>query len=254
MIQRTQRILLPVLGFALVLIAWEIAGRWFGNALFAPPSHVVVEYLVLLQQGEMLSELLISLRQMVVGFAMACAIGMPLGVVMGRSATASAIFLPWVSMFVVTSTAALIPVFILLLGTGLTLRVTIVFLSCVWYIVLTIYDGARGIRPDQIAVARSFSATPLQIFWKVIVPALHPYFITAAGIGLVHAIRAMVLAEMLVIVGYGGLIHRSGLSIDTAPLLGLLLTLMIASVLFSQALRAAGRWLAPWYELQRLPT
>jgi ABC-type nitrate/sulfonate/bicarbonate transport system permease component len=249
----TQSIVLPVIGFALLLAVWEMLGRWFGNALFAPPSHVIVEYFALLQQGEMLGELLISLRQMAIGFAIACAIGMPLGVVMGRSATAAAIVLPWVSMFVVTSTAALIPVFILLLGTGLTLRVTIVFLSCVWYIVLTIYDGARGIRPDQIAVARSFSATPLQIFWKVIVPALYPYFITAAGIGLVHAIRAMVLAEMLVIVGYGALIHRSGLSIDTAPLLGLLLTLMIVSVLFSQALRAAGRWLAPWYEQQRLP-
>jgi len=197
MMQRMRRILLPVLGFALVLIAWEIVGRWFGNALFAPPSHVALEYLALLQQGGMLSELLISLRQMVIGFAIACTIGMPLGVVMGRSAMASAIFLPWVSMFVVTSTAALIP---------------------------------------------------------VIVPALYPYFITAASIGLVHAIRAMVLAEMLVIVGYGGLIHRSGLSIDTAPLLGLLLTLMIVSVLFSQALRATGRWLAPWYELQRLQT
>ena len=136
---------------------------------------------------------------------------MPLGAAMGRSKIADAIFHPWVSMFVVTSTAALIPLFILFLGTGLMLRVTIVFLSAVWYITLTTYNGARGISPQQIAVARSFSAGPFQIFCKVVMPALYPYLLTGARIGLVHAIRAMVLAEMFVIIGYGGLVHRSGL-------------------------------------------
>jgi ABC-type nitrate/sulfonate/bicarbonate transport system permease component len=155
-------------------------------------------------------------------------------------------------MFVVTSTAALIPLFILFLGTGLMLRVTIVFLASVWYITLTTYNGARGISPQQIAVARSFSASRLQIFCKVTLPALYPYLLTGARIGIVHAIRAMVLAEMFVIIGYGALMHRSGLSLDTGPLLGLLITLMIVSLFFNWVLGAAGRWVAPWYDLQRV--
>jgi ABC-type nitrate/sulfonate/bicarbonate transport system permease component len=189
---------------------------------------------------------------MAIGFIAACIVGMPLGAVMARSAVADAIFRPWVSMFVVTSTAALIPLFILFLGTGLMLRVTIVFLASVWYITLTTYNGARGISPQQIAVARSFSASPLQIFWKVTLPALYPYLLTGARIGIVHAIRAMVLAEMFVIIGYGALMHRSGLSLDTGQLLGLLITLMIVSLFFNWVLGAAGRWLAPWYDLQRV--
>jgi ABC-type nitrate/sulfonate/bicarbonate transport system permease component len=249
-----RRIVPPVLGFAILLAIWEIAGRRLGNALLAPPSQVAVDYLTLLADGEMLSELVISLRQMAIGFLIACAVGMPLGIAMGRSEIARAAALAWVSMFVVTSTAALVPVFILLLGTGLVLRVTIVFLACVWYITLTAYNGARGISPEQITVARSFSASQSQIFWKVIVPALYPHLITGARIGLTHAIRAMVMAEMFVIVGYGGLIHRSGLSIDTGLLLGLLLTIVIVSLSCNWALRAAGRRLAPWYEQQRILT
>ncbi len=101
-------------------------------------------------------------------------------------------------------------------------------------------------------MARSFSASRLQIFWKVILPALYPYLLTGARIGLVHAIRAMVLAEMFVIIGYGGLVHRSGLSLDTAPLLSLLITLMIVSLALNWLLGAAGRRLAPWYEQQRV--
>lgn len=239
-------------GFAIFLVAWEITGRVLGPSLLAPPSLVAVEYIALLRQGEMLRELMFSLRQMAIGFALACVIGMPLGAAMGRSSTADAIFRPWVSMFVVTSTAALIPLLIMVLGTGLLLRVTIVFLAAVWYIALTTYNGARGISPQQIAAARSFSASPTQIFFKVVLPALYPYLLTGARIGLVHAIRAMVMAEMFVIIGYGGLIHRSGLLVETSQLLGLLLTLMIVSLLFNWLLRQAGHLLAPWYEQQRV--
>jgi ABC-type nitrate/sulfonate/bicarbonate transport system permease component len=243
---------LGLLGIALFLGVWEIAGRLLGSALLAAPSVVAVDYISLLREGEMLPALAGSLRQMAIGFIAACVVGMPLGVAMGRSKVVDAIARPWVSMFVVTSTAALIPLFILIIGTGLMLRVTIVFLAAVWYIVLTAYNGAGGVSPMQLAVARSFGASTLQIFWKVTLPAIYPYLLTGARIGLVHAIRAMVLAEMFVIIGYGGLIHRSGLLVETGPVLGLLITLMIVSLFLNWLLGEAGRRLAPWYEQQRV--
>jgi ABC-type nitrate/sulfonate/bicarbonate transport system permease component len=248
-----QKSLLPCLGAALFLIVWEIAGRRLGEVVLAPPSIVAADYVDLLRQGDMLRELAISLRQMALGYIGACLVGMPLGIVMGRSRVADAIFHPWVSMFVVTSTAALIPLLILILGTDLSLRVTVVFLAAVWYIVLTTYNGARGVSPQQVAAARSFAASRMQIFWKILIPTLYPYLLTGARIGLIHAIRAMVTAELFVIVGYGGLIHQTGLQMQTGPLLGLLLTLMIVSLVFDWLLRAVGRWLAPWYAQQRLP-
>jgi ABC-type nitrate/sulfonate/bicarbonate transport system permease component len=158
---------------------------------------------------------------------------------------------PWVSIFVVTSTAALIPILIMILGTGLTLRSTVVFLAAVWYIVLTTYNGAKGISPELLAVGRSFSANRTQIFWKIILPALYPYLITGARIGLIHAIRAMVMAEMFVIVGYGALINQSGMEINTSSLLSLLLTLAFVSLIANALLSQWGKHLAPWYEQQR---
>jgi ABC-type nitrate/sulfonate/bicarbonate transport system permease component len=160
---------------------------------------------------------------------------------------------PWVSMFVVTSVAALVPLFLLLFGIGLEFRVAIVFMASVWYIVLTTYQGARGIEPRFLDVGRSFTASHLQVFRKIMLPALYPYLVTGARIGLVHAIRAMVVAEMYVIVGYGGLIHKTGLDVSTAPLLGLLLTLMAVSLVANWLLRVVGRILAPWYEQRTSP-
>jgi ABC-type nitrate/sulfonate/bicarbonate transport system permease component len=60
----------------------------------------------------------------------------------------------------------------------------------------------------------------------------------------------MVVAEMFIILGYGGMIYRAGYQPSTAPLLALLMTLMLVSVGANEILRLAGRKLAPWYDEQ----
>ena len=249
--KKLRNILLPLIGFAIVIAIWEIVGTRLGNSLVAPASSVLIQYLDILREGKMLSELFTSLRQMLLGFVIACLVGMPMGIAMGRSKIADTMLRPWVSIFVVTSTAALVPILIMILGTGLTLRATVVFLAAVWYIVLTTYNGAKGISPELLAVGRSFSANRHQIFWKIILPALYPYLITGARIGLIHAIRAMVMAEMFVIIGYGALINQAGMEINTSSLLGLLLTLAFVSLIANAMLSQWGKHLAPWYEQQR---
>jgi ABC-type nitrate/sulfonate/bicarbonate transport system permease component len=236
------------IGILAALGAWEIGGRMVGDALFAPASAVIAELASMLRDGQMPGELVASLRQMLVGFAMACAIGMPVGVAMGRSRVVDALVHPWLSMFIVTSVAALVPLFILLFGTGFWFRVAVVFTASVWYILLTTYQGARGLDPRWVEVGLAFSAGPLKRFFSILLPALYPYLITAARIGLVHAIRAMVIAEMFIIVGYGGLIYSAGLAISTAPLLALLFMLMIVGVAANAILGRLGRRLVPWFE------
>jgi len=236
------------LGIVAALAVWEVVGRSIGAELFAPPSIVYSEYVALLREGQMLKELAGSLRQMIVGFGIACLVGIPLGVAMGRSRVWDAVLHPWLSMFVVTSVASLVPLFILVFGTGFWFRAAIVFTASIWYVMLTVYHGARGIEPRLIDVGRSFGASRWRAFRSVLLPALYPYVITAMRIGLVHAIRAMVVAEMFIIVGYGGLIYRAGLSLSTAPLLGLLVTLMVVGVAANALLRWGARRIAPWYE------
>jgi ABC-type nitrate/sulfonate/bicarbonate transport system permease component len=253
-VQRMNRLLLPCVGIALLLLAWELAGRALGAAILAPPTIVAVDYIALLRGGEMLTQLVLSLRETAIAYIAACAVGMPLGVAMGRSRATDAIAHPWVAMCVVTSTAAMVPLLILFLGTGSLLRIAVIFVAAVFYIVLATYNGAKGISPNQIAVGVSFGAGRLRIFRSIMLPALFPYLLTAARIGLVHAIRAMVTVELFVIAGYGGLIHQSGLAVDTGPLLGLLFTLMLASTLLDLALRTVARLLAPWYYKQRSST
>jgi ABC-type nitrate/sulfonate/bicarbonate transport system permease component len=244
----SRRLAYNLAGIALALVLWEALGRLMGEALFAPLSVVLVEYVTMLREGQMLSELAASLRQMLVGYGLACLVGVPIGVAMGRSRALDGLLHPWLSMLVVTSVAALVPLFVVIVGTGFWFRATIVFIASVWYVMLTVYHGARGIEPRLLDVGRAFGAGPFARFSKIILPALYPYLVTALRIGLVHAIRAMVVAEMFIILGYGGLIYRAGYSLTTAPLLALLLTLMLVGIAANAVLQRAARSLAPWYE------
>ena len=105
-----------------------------------------------------------------------------------------------------------------------------------------------AIESRYIDVSRSFGATKVDQYKKVILPALFPYLITGARLGLVHAIRAMVVAEMFIITGYGGLIFQTGLDISTAPILAYLATIMAVSIGTNLILRRIGQGVAPWYE------
>jgi ABC-type nitrate/sulfonate/bicarbonate transport system permease component len=243
-----KRLALNAVGILVALVLWEAAGQSVGADLFAPPSAVAGELLALLKSGEIYVELAASLRQMLIGFGLACAVGLPVGVLMGRSSLFDALLHPWVSMFVVTSIAALVPLFVLIFGTGFSFRVAIVFVASVWYVMLTVYQGARGIDPRYIDVGRSFGAGIWPMFRSILLPALYPYIITGMRVGLVHAIRGMVMAEMFIILGFGGMIYRAGYSISTAPLLALLVVLMLVSIAANEVLRILGRIFAPWYE------
>lgn len=237
-----------LIGILATLLIWEAAGQYLGDALLAPPSSVFVTFVELFVDGEMLTKFAGSLQLAAVGFGLACLIGMPLGAMMGRSAVIDALVHPWISMLVVTSVAAILPIFMLLFGTGDQFRIAIIFTASIGYIVLTAYHGARGIEPKHIDVARSFSAGRIQTYRKVILPALFPYLITGARLGLVHALRAMIVAEMFVISGYGGLIFHTGLDVSTAPILSYLILLMAVSLGANMALQRVGRSVAPWYE------
>ena len=87
-----------------------------------------------------------------------------------------------------------------------------------------------------------------QTFFKVLLPALYPYILAGMRNGLAHAIRAMVIAEMYVIIGFGGVVYNAGLEVSTAPLIGVLLTVMVVGVVLTEALKWLGRLTAPWYE------
>lgn len=244
---RPPRLLVNALGVGLALVGWQILGSRLGDALVATPVQVAHALVETLAAGDFWPALWSMGWQMLLGYALAMAIGVPLGVAMGRSDRVQAMVKPWAQMFIVISAAAIVPLFIILMGRGPVMCVSIVFFVTVWYVVTTMTEAARGVSPKLINVALSFGASDFQRFRYVILPALHPFVMIAARIGLIHALRAMITAEMFISAGFGGLLNNAGLDLSTAPLFALIVILMTLSVAATGLLRFVADRSAPWY-------
>ena len=80
-------------------------------------------------------------------------------------------------------------------------------------------------------------------------PALFPYLLAGARIGLVHAVRSVVLAQLFILTGIGGLLQEAGMDISTARLLSLLVVIMGIGLAASSGLGRVADWLAPWQKV-----
>ncbi|MBR0953579.1 ABC transporter permease [Bradyrhizobium canariense] len=239
--------LLNLLGILLVLVLWQMAGQRLGDALLATPVQVGRALVETLSDGLVWAGLWRMMWQMMIGYLLALGIGVPLGIAMGRIPSVDAVVKPWASMFIVVSAAAIVPLFIILMGRGLLLSTSIVFVVTVWYVVIAITEAARSVSPRLLNVAHSFAADDFKRFRYVILPALHPYLMIAARVGFVHALRAIVTAEMFIGADYGGLLNNAGLDLSTAPLFALIVILMMVSISATKLMRWIADYAAPWY-------
>src|ERR1700730_9035106 len=103
-------------GILFVLGLWQIAGMRLGDALVATPVQVAAALVQTLREGAFWPALWSMVWQMTLGYLAALAVGIPLGIATGRSALVLAVVKPWASMFIVVSAAAIVPLFIILMG------------------------------------------------------------------------------------------------------------------------------------------
>lgn len=132
------------------------------------------------------------------------------------------------------------------------LRLSIIFLSTVFPILINTANGVRGVDPELVETAVAFNATERQILRTVIIPATLPFVLSGMQIALGRAIIAVIVAEMTVgVSGIGGLIVGFGTSFQTAHMLVPILATSALSVGLVNLLRVMERELMPYRFLDR---
>jgi NitT/TauT family transport system permease protein len=192
-------------------IAWEIVGQLHVTILLPPLSRVFVRMAEIVPTPTFLSALWITAQAFVLGNLIAIVVGVPLGILMGRSVLADRIALPWVNLFLSAPLTALVPVIMVLFGLGQTTIVLTVVLFAIWIIVLDARAGVRSISPSLVEMARSFGASPWQAFAKIYVWAALPEILAGIRLGVIRAVKGVVIGQLLVsIVGFGALFKLYG--------------------------------------------
>lgn len=198
---------IPMMASLLVWCAlWEIVGRLDLIFLLPPFSEVLAAAFELVQQPSWQSATITTLRAFAIGMVLSVAVGIPLGILMGRSWIADDLFGMWVNVFSSAPLSAIVPVLMILFGFGERTIIAAVFLFSIWIIVLDTRAGVRHISPSLIEMARSYGAGGAALYGKIILWAALPEILAGIRLGLIRGVKGVVIGQLLVaIVGYGAL-------------------------------------------------
>src|SRR5262245_25873153 len=207
------RAVVAAVSVAVFLLVWEIAPR---IGLVDPfytsmPSRVLAACVDVIRAGTLAHDAAVSLSEFVSGFALALAVGIPLGLLLGAFPILRDLIDPPVMAIYATPQLALLPIFVLWLGIGMGSKIAVVFLGAVIPIVVNTMAGVRQVDRALVLAARSFCATRLDVFARVILPASLPAVMVGIRLGVSRAILGVVVAEMYVSQdGIGNQISRLG--------------------------------------------
>lgn len=230
------------------LVIWEIATRGVSKFVLSPPSAVVLDLIKGSINLELPSLLLRSLGHMVPGYLLAAAVAIPLGFLIGRSRSAQRMFDPVINAVFAIPSVAFVPFIIIWFGLFFEARVALVFLMCVFDMLIIVSAGARNVDRSLIEVGRSFGASRFMLWRLVLLPASLPFLFTAARIGLVRAVNAMITAELFfAAVNLGAYMKAATNRFDSAAVLAVLVILCTLGLLLQEMIRACETRFLPWH-------
>src|SRR5262245_11335598 len=195
-----------IFSLAIWFILWEIVGRAKWSSIVPPFSGVIAAGVTILPTAKFAAATAISLRSFALGMALALVIGIPIGVAMARLPALARIFGLWVNIFISAPISALVPILMALIGIGETTVVVTVFLFAVFVIILDTQVGIKQADRSLVEMARSFGATPRQVYTKILFLSALPEILAGVRLGVIRGVKGVVIGQLLIaIIGVGEL-------------------------------------------------
>lgn len=239
-----------LLAFAIFGAAWQLATLGSKNLLIPTFLETAIAFPQLLLDPAVWRAMLISNQALVVGFAAAIAVGIPIGLLMGRYRSAERFTNVYINIMLVTPVAALIPLMLMSVGIGLASRVIIVVLFSVTMVIVNSRAGVRQVDPALIEMARCFGGTERDIWRRILLPGALPAIMTGVRIGLGRAITGMVIVELLLVsVGLGNLVNRFSANFQPERLYALIIIIVLEALVLISLARWIERRAAPWVRI-----
>lgn len=237
----------PLVFVAVLLIAWELWLRVFpiSRAVIAPPSAI---YAILRDSLPLfMMHTLATLDEVVIGFAVAAAVGIAVGMLIAISRWSRQAFYPNLVFFQLIPKAAVAPLFALWLGFGSSSRVAFAVFMSFFPIALATATGLENTRVEAVRLCRSLMASEWQIFTRVRFPFALPYIFSGLKIGMAMSMIGIIVGEFISAQqGLGYVIMFASSAGESAPLYAALLLLAMLGVgLYSCVLLmevAAEQW------------
>lgn len=187
----------PVLVFLLLFALWEWA-----IAFFEVPKYVLVAPSTIIEAWidnapEILEACSITIQEILYGYVIGVSIGIIVALIFTSNQFFNRAISPYVIFLICTPQMVLIPLLMLKLGFGISLKVAAVALSSFPINMLSTQTGVRSVSTDRYELMQSLRATKLQTFFRVLIPSALPNVFTGMRLATIFATTSAVGAELL---------------------------------------------------------
>lgn len=184
-----QMIATGALSVLLGLVIWHLATEYKFNFFInfeniPQPLSVGSAFLLHAVDTEFHTHILVSMRRILIAYSLAVALGITLGVLVGRSRLVRAAVLPYIEIIRPIPAVAWIPLAILMWPTEESSIVYITFLGALFPIILNTVHGVEQTPEVLVRAALSLGAKRLEVFWHVVLPAALPSIGAGLAIGM----------------------------------------------------------------------
>lgn len=188
------------MSFVVLLLVWQIVPYFVplkpGTRLFfTVPSQIAGTLWQMIVTGSLWAPLGVSATAFAIGLLIAVVVGLPLGILIGRSNVLNAMFDPFITAFNATPRLVFLPLLMLWFGIGLWSKVAIVFLGALFPLLINTYEGVRNADKLLINVVRSFGANEWDIARLVVVPNALPFIVVGLRLAIGRAVLGVVVSE-----------------------------------------------------------
>lgn len=189
-------------GFVLILLLlsiWEFASAYnfVDPVSFPRVTTILRSWAASIANGEIVHELGPTIVRLLIGFFLATLIAVPFGLMMGTIPFVNSLLEPLAEFIRPIPSSAFIPIAILFLGIGDGMKIFVVFIACIFPVLLNTYGGVRGVDPILVDTGRTFGVSRFQSLWQIVLPAALPNILTGMRISLGLALIVAVVAEMI---------------------------------------------------------
>ncbi len=228
--------LLVLLAF---LALWEGCTRLglLDPFIFSAPSRIVSTVLQLLQTGDLLSHIGVTLWETVLGFVLGTGLGALFAVLLWWFPTAARVLDPYLVILNSLPKIALGPVLIVWMGTGMPAIITIAVLVSVVVAITSISTGFSEASDEKLVLMRSFGATKFQILRMLVLPASLPTMVSALKLSVGMSWVGVIVGEFLIsraglgyLIVYGGQVFKLDIVMASVVILCLLAAVMYYAV------------------------
>ena len=229
-------------------LLWWLLSLWKGNPVLLPSPVAVAESVrELALDAELFRHAAISLGRMMTSLAIATALAVPIGIVMGLSRVADDLVDPVIEMLRPISGIAWIPLALFMFGIGNVLPIFIMTYAAFFPIVLGTVGGVRSIDRRLVDAARTMGVPAWTIVTTVVLPAATPALLVAIRLGVATGWTAVVAAELIgAPSGLGYAIEWDRELLMTTHVMAFIATIGVLGFVFDACLRALSRRLTPW--------